>query len=534
MNSYPMSGLTLKIRYFALLWSCLFLISFSSKGQVAPDIKFGELFKAVQLKPVFEDSKTFPDCIPIYPAEVILAKYDSLKKQPGFDLNAFILDNFQLPQNPFSGYKSDTSQSVREHINELWPVLTRDPDLEKNGSLIGLPYAYIVPGGRFREIYYWDSYFTMLGLEISQRYDMIENMVNNFTFLLDSLGFIPNGNRTYYLSRSQPPFYSLMVQLLADIKGDSILVRYLPAMEKEYQFWMDGSEQLTKENPAFRRVVILEDHIILNRYWDDRPSPRAEAYKEDYTLAKETDQKEETLYRNIRAACESGWDFSSRWLRDGKYLATIHTTEIIPVDLNSLMYHLEKMIAQAYGLAGDTVQQKSFEQKASMRKEAIRKYCWNASEKFYLDYDFVVKANTLRPSLAAVYPLFFNISSARESRNVAKRIETDFLQPGGLLTTPVNTKQQWDAPNGWPPLQWIAIKGLYNYGLVKLADEIKQHWININVKVYENTGKLVEKYNVSDITLDAGGGEYPVQDGFGWTNGVLLKLMENQTVTQGQ
>lgn len=522
------------VKRFTLCWLCLFTICISTKAQVAPDIKFGELFKAVQLQPIFEDSKTFPDCISIYPAEVILAKYDSLKNQPKFNLKAFVLENFQLPQNPSSGFTSDTSQSVREHIKKLWPVLTREPDREKDGSLITLPNTYIVPGGRFREIYYWDSYFTMLGLQISRQDEMIENMVNNFTFLLDSIGFIPNGNRTYYLSRSQPPFYSLMVRLLADIKGDSILLQYLPAMEKEYQFWMDGAEQLSKKNPAYRRVVLLDDQIILNRYWDDRPSPRAEAYKEDFALSRETSQNEETLYRNIRAACESGWDFSSRWFRDGNSLATIHTTEIIPVDLNSLMYHLEKTIAHAHQLAGHAKQQKAFELKASRRKESIRKYCWNASEKFYLDYDFVAKANTLRPSLAAAYPLFFNISSARESRSVAKRIEEDFLAPGGLLTTPINTGQQWDAPNGWAPLQWITIKGLYNYGLDKLADEIKQRWIDNNVRVYENTGKLVEKYNVTDITLEAGGGEYPVQDGFGWTNGVLLKLMENSAVTQEQ
>lgn len=499
-----------------------------SYAQIAPDVKFGELFKAVQLKPVFEDSKTFPDCIPIFPADEILQKYDSLKNRPGFDLEAFVLNNFHLPRTPSSNFKSDTSQSVQEHINELWPVLTREPGEETKGSLINLPYPYIVPGGRFREIYYWDSYFTMLGLDVSEHHDMIENMVKNFSFLIDSIGFIPNGNRTYYLSRSQPPFYSLMVRLLADLKGDSVLLQYLPQMVKEYQFWMDGSEQLTQESPSFRRVVMLEGNLIMNRYWDDRPVPRAEAYKEDYALSQETDQKEEIFYRNIRAACESGWDFSSRWLRDGQSLTTIHTTEIIPVDLNSLIYHLEKTIAQAYSITGDTTRQTSFSRKASRRKEAIRKYCWNKKEGFYFDYDFVAGANLNRPSLAGVYPLFFEVSSARESRLVAKRLEEDFLKPGGLLTTLARTDQQWDAPNGWPPLQWLAIKGLYNYGLDKLADEIKERWIKNNVRVYENTGRLVEKYNVIDITLEAGGGEYPVQDGFGWSNGVLLKLMEGR------
>ncbi len=510
-----------------LFFSLTFLLTVLSHAwaQVAPDVKYGELFKAVQLEPVFEDSKTFPDCIPLSPPETIVQQYKAQKDQADFDLKAFVMEHFQLPVSPSSGFLSDTAQTIQEHIQALWPVLTRQPTEEPNGSLISLPNAYIVPGGRFREIYYWDSYFTMLGLEVSQRYDMIENMVDNFSFLIEQGGFIPNGNRTYYLSRAQPPFYSLMVQLLADIKGDSLLVKYLPYLEKEYLFWMDGSEQLTTDRPAFRRVVKLDEQTILNRYWDDRPSPRAEAYKEDYSLAQKTKQDQEQFYRNIRAACESGWDFSSRWLRDPQDLSTIHTTELIPVDLNCLLYHLEQTIAEAYGLAGDSVNQRAYEQKATDRKEAIRKYCWDSQKKFFLDYDFVTQENPWRPSLAAAYPLFFQISSARESRMVARRLEKDFLQPGGLPTTTVTTGQQWDAPNGWAPLQWIAIQGLYHYGFDKLAGDIKDKWIENNIRVYENTGKLVEKYNVYDITLEAGGGEYPVQDGFGWSNGVLLKLI---------
>ncbi len=511
---------------------CFFLLCYPLSAQVSPDIAFGELFKDVQLKPVFPDSKTFPDCVPIYPADSILAKYQVVKDGPGFDLKSFVLDNFQLPENPSSGFKSDTSNTVEEHINRLWPVLTREPDHRQAGSLIGLPNAYIVPGGRFREIYYWDSYFTMLGLQADKKYDMIGHMVDNFTFLLDSLGYIPNGNRTYYLSRSQPPFYSLMVRLLADIRGDSLLVHYLPAMEKEYQFWMDGAEGLTKERPTHRRVVMINDNFVMNRYWDDRPSPRPEAYKEDYHLTQQTDTTAETLYRNLRAACESGWDFSSRWFKDGKNLSTIHTTDIIPVDLNSLMYHLEKTIAAAYGISGDSVQQKNFQQKADKRKEAIRKYCWNDAQHFYLDYDFIAGKTTEQLSLAAAFPLYFDISSAHEARQVAKKLEEDFLQSGGLLTTLANTGQQWDAPNGWPPLQWIAIQGLYQHGLDKLAEAIAQRWVDNNIRVYKNTGKLVEKYNVTDITLKAGGGEYPVQDGFGWTNGVLLNLLEKKHTNQ--
>ncbi|MEK6477878.1 alpha,alpha-trehalase TreF [Catalinimonas sp. 4WD22] len=499
-------------------------------AQVNPAEQYGELFKDVQLAGIFPDSKTFPDCIPLHEPQTILEDYQQKKDKAGFDLEDFVLEHFQLPKSPSVDFQTDTTNNIVEHINALWPVLTRSPSDRIKGSLILLPESYVVPGGRFREIYYWDSYFTMLGLEVSEEYALIRNMVDNFSFLIETLGFIPNGNRTYYTSRSQPPFYSLMVRLLADIEGESTLVRYLPQLEKEYAFWMNGAEELSESSPAYRRVVRLEDGTILNRYWDDNPAPRPESYKEDYELAHSIERNNEDLYRNIRAACESGWDFSSRWLRDGKDLATIHTTEIIPVDLNSLMYHLERTLAAAYAEDGQLQKQRDFNQKAEQRAEAIRRYCWDKQQRFFLDYDFVAKSTIDQPSLAAVYPLFFEIASKQEAVRVGRKLGKDFMAPGGLLTTLVNTEQQWDAPNGWAPLQWMAYQGLLHYDQDKLAQMLAERWIDNNIRVYQNTGKMVEKYVVTDISLEAGGGEYPVQDGFGWSNGVLLKMMSVQEV----
>lgn len=512
----------------ALFFFSLFL-SLSSLlfAQPSPDILYGELFEAVQLAPVFEDSKTFPDCIPRRSPQSIVDSYVAQKDQPSFDLSTFVDEYFELPRNPTSGFETDTTNTIDQHIEELWPILTRKPKSETRGSLINLPEPYIVPGGRFREIYYWDSYFTMLGLAEDKRVDLIENMVANFAYLIDKVGFIPNGNRTYYTSRSQPPFFSLMVKLLADLRGDGILITYLPQLEKEYQFWMNGANQLTVKDSAYRRVVLLDD-IVLNRYWDDRPVPRPEAYKEDVAVALSVpDISDEIMYRNLRAACESGWDFSSRWFRDAQNLNSIRTTELIPVDLNSLLYHLEITLSEAYARAQRPNQQKEFEKLAKQRAKAIRKYCWNSKQQYYFDYDFVLQQPSDQFTLAAAYPLFFKIARMREARGVSRILERDFLQPGGLQTTLNNTGQQWDAPNGWAPLQWIAVKGLNNYGYAPLTAEISHRWIENTRRVYQNTGKLVEKYNVQDVTLEAGGGEYPVQDGFGWSNGVYLKLVQS-------
>ena len=498
------------------------------KAELPPDQRYGALFVDVQMAKIFPDGKTFVDCTPQFLTDTILARYDRRQGDPDFQLKNFVLAHFELPEQPASGFTSDTSRNAMEHINALWPVLTRQPQPDDPGSIVPLPNPYIVPGGRFGEIYYWDSYFTMLGLQAAGKVDMIENMVDNFSYLLDTIGFIPNGNRTYFLSRSQPPFYALMVTLLAEEKGDDIYKKYLPQLETEYRFWMDGLERVSSGSPAYRRLVRLPDGSILNRYWDDREVPRAEMYHDDVETAGEGERSPQITYRHLRAACESGWDFSSRWLADGENLSTIHTTEIIPVDLNALLYNLEKTLARAYRLTGAAENADRFEQQANQRRDALLRYCWDAGNGFFGDFDFAADRLTGVLSLAGMYPFFFQMAEPDQAQAAAAVIENQFLQPGGVVTTLGRTGQQWDAPNGWAPLQWITIQGLRHYGHTDLAGAVRQNWIDLNLKVYRNTGKMVEKYNVQDMSLEAGGGEYPVQDGFGWTNGVLLKLlMEN-------
>jgi alpha,alpha-trehalase len=369
----------------------------------------------------------------------------------------------------------------------------------------------------------------MLGLKQSGKIELIENMIDNFAYLIDTYGFIPNGNRTYFLTRSQPPYFSLMVDLLAEIKGIEVYKKYLPQLEKEYNFWMDGSEKLSGIDNTHRRVVLLPDGEILNRYWDDDASPRPEAYKEDLKIAALSPEHDSVDFRNIRAACESGWDFSSRWLNDGISLETIETTKILPVDLNCLLFHLETTIAHAYKIENNKAQLKKFKSLASKREKAIQKYFWRKKEGFFVDYHFVLEWKNMPNQLAGVYPLFFGIASKKQALKCAEFVEIHFLKEGGLQTTTKTTSQQWDAPNGWAPLQYIAIKGLEKYS-VKLAENIKNRWLNVNKSTFESTGKFCEKYNVVDVNSSGGGGEYPSQDGFGWTNGVYLNLSNSKLV----
>ena len=492
-----------------------------------PDRLYHALFYAAQSSRVLGDSKKFVDAIPKRPPNIIMACYLKELQQGTLDLAAFIHHHFDHGDNVEKKANTAQNHPLRDHIELLWDTLTRPADNpDAPTSLIALPKPYIVPGGRFREIHYWDSYFTMLGLAVSGRIQTIEHMVENFAYLLDSIGFIPNGNRTYFCSRSQPPFFSLMVELLALVKADqSILVKYLPQLSKEYAFWMSGAERLAPDKPVHRRVIKIGESY-LNRYWDDSDQPRQESYLEDVEQALNTSTPPENLYRDIRAACESGWDFSSRWFLDGNKLSSIGTTKIVPVDLNALLYNLESTLAKASDLAGNAKDSAFYHHRAASRAELINAIFFDQISGIYMDVllpDYKLRG---LPTLASMYPLFCNIATVEQANSTARVIKERFLQPGGWVTTLNDTGQQWDAPNGWAPLQWITYLGLRQYGFNDDAEEGARRWVTTNSAIYERTGKLVEKYDVVNVGELARGGEYILQDGFGWTNGVLLRLLE--------
>jgi len=500
-----------------------------------PAQDLGPLFQDVQLSGIFADSKTFVDARPLLAPPEIAALYASARSSPSFSLRAFVERHFALPRPAGEGFSTDTSQSMEEHIRALWPVLTRSPDTaDARSSLIPLPQAYVIPGGRFREIYYWDSYFTMLGLIASGRTDLVRSMLDNFAYLVGAIGHVPNGNRTYYLSRSQPPFFAAMVGLYAAATDTTRALDYLDALEAEHAFWMDGAERLAPGGgAAYRRVVRLRDGSVLNRYWDDRPEPRPEAYRQDYELAQTLPAaRREAFYRNVKATAESGWDFSSRWMRDPRDLRTLETTDLVPVDLNSLLYHAERMIAALRtfrGRGGDAEVAQRLLQVAEDRRRALLAAAYDSDAGFFYDVRWRSGERvTDRATIAAAAPLYFGLATAEQGRAVAARLERDFLRPGGFIPTLITSGQQWDAPNGWPPLEWLAIDGVRRYGRTDLAAAARSRWLALNRQTYRSTGKMTEKYDVSDLTRRAGGGEYPTQDGFGWTNGVALALAAQQ------
>ena len=493
---------------------------------VPPSMEYGPLFPDVQLGAIFPDGKTFPDFIPHGTPQSLVRNYVVARQAPDFDLARFVNTHFSgpAPTGPAVNPAGE-GETLATYVVSLWPVLTKSfSSVPPYATLLPLPYPYVVPGGRFREVYYWDSYFTMLGLEQSGQHRLAVDMLKDFAFEIDRYAHVPNGNRSYYLSRSQPPFFALMVELIARHDGAALYVTYLPELQAEYVWWMQG-EKNVRPGRANRHVVKLADGTVLNRYWDERAAPRDESYKEDVETAATSNRPQAVVWRNLRAAAESGWDFSSRWLSNGRTLATVRTLDLLPPDLNSLLAQLERTLARAYSLNGDAEKSATYTARANRRTDAIQRLMWDAQDGVFTDYLWGQGKTTRAVTAATILPLFLRLATPAQVQAVADTISQRLLAPGGLATSLIESGQQWDAPNGWAPLQWMAVVGLRNYGFDELAETIATRWVKENIAGYEKEAKLVEKYNVSTTGGDeGGGGEYATQIGFGWTNGVLVAL----------
>ncbi|MDN5873701.1 MAG: alpha,alpha-trehalase TreF, partial [Sinobacteraceae bacterium] len=481
-------------------------------------------FEAVQMERVYPDGKIFVDCSPQRDPEDILRDYRRQRGDSSFDLKAFVHANF-TPQHPDPrDYVAPAGRTLKAHIDTLWDALSRAPeDHPASSSLLPLPRKYVVPGGRFCEIYYWYTYFTLVGVAAFVRRDLMRNMADNFAYFIETFGHIPNGNRTYYLPRSQPPLFAYIVELF-EAHNICRALSYLPMLHKEYDYWMADVASV-QPGEAHGTVVRFADGTVLNRYWDVLDTARPQSWREDVLLAKRSGRPPHEVYRNTRAGAACGWDFSSRWFDDPKDMATIRTTEILPVDLNCFLYKLECVIADLSERSDDAVSAERFHKAAAARAKACDAIFWNAEQGTYLDYDWVNQ--TPRPCInaATATPLFVGLASDKQAAQVADALRDQLLAPGGLATTTINSGQQWDEPNGWAPLQWMAITGLKNYAQDELADTLATRWLTTVATVYAQRSKCVEKYDLQS-PQPGGGGEYPGQDGFGWTNGVTRALMD--------
>jgi alpha,alpha-trehalase len=484
-------------------------------AEPSPADLYGPLLAKVQERAILPDGKTFVDALPKRPVAEIMHDFAAL---PAGDeaLRSFIAANFDLPA--VAAGATPAVLPLRDHIRALWKDLARAPERAATGSALPVQHRHVVPGGRFREIYYWDSFFTMLGLVRDGELELANGIVDALTDLIEAHGHIPNGTRTYYLGRSQPPLFHMMVELLGDDRPE-IAARRLSAMKREYAWWMEGADDLAPSD-CNARAVRLADGCLLNRYWDPRDTPRDESWREDVATASESGRPVGDVYRELRAGAESGWDFSSRWL-DGDSLSSIRTTTIAPVDLNAFLFGLESAIAA--GGDGDAAH---YAQLANDRRTAMDRHLWNAAGGYFADYDIETDALRTPLTAATLAPLLVGTATQAQADATAKAVENGLLAAGGLNTTRAQSGQQWDRPNGWAPLQWIAVAGLQRYGHNDLAREIARRWVATVGTNFARTGLLFEKYDVEAAGV-GGGGEYQTQTGFGWTNGVTADFIDS-------
>jgi alpha,alpha-trehalase len=419
-------------------------------------------------------------------------------------------------------------------------TLPPEPARVTDQGLLYLPRPYVVPGGRFNEMYGWDSYFIQVGLLRDGELERARDMVENFLYEIEHYGTILNANRTYYLSRSQPPFLTGMVLGVYRRTGDrDWLRRAVPAVEKYYRFWT------------------TEPHLVagtgLSRYYDlgDGPAPEVlsdekdaqgrthydrirehyrahpDAAKGDYDLARYYDRANDRLtdlfYKGDRSMRESGFDPSNRF-----GLFNVDVIHYAPVCLNTLLYRMEEEAAEIENLLGRPAQAAEWKRRAQARRAAVDKHLWDEPSGLYLDYNFETRARRRYEFATTFYPLWAGLASPRQARRVRDNLKL-FEAPGGVLTSTRVTGNQWDAPFGWAPLQMIAVDGLRRYGFAEDADRLARSFLSLVVKEFEEHGTIVEKYDLrrreSDVAEGIRYGYAANQIGFGWTNAAFVEML---------
>lgn len=370
-----------------------------------------------------------------------------------------------------------------EYIKKHWKKINYKTT-KNNGLLIGVPYRYISPSNKEfeKKMYYWDSYFIILGLLSSKKIQLAKGIVNNFLYLFKKFQFIPASNRFYHLATSNPPFLSSMVlEVFSKTNNRKWLNAAAKVIQEEYEKVWTSNHRLTKNG--------------LSRYWGP-------------------------THTHWHAEDESGWDRTSRFLNN--------CLNINPIDLNSLLYKYEIDLTFIYKILKNKNKSNYWYKKASKRKRLINKYMWDRKHGFFFDYDFVLKKKTKVFSLAGYFPLWAGLASQKQAK-ILKKNMSRFEKRGGLVTTDKiylkNDYRQWDYPNGWANLHWITINGLLKYGFYDDAERITKKWLDTCKTVFQRTGKFWEKYDV--VKCDIGkSGRYPTQAGFGWTNAVFIKLID--------
>jgi alpha,alpha-trehalase len=498
----------------------------------------GEILKAIQDSAIYADSKTFVDMPMKHDPEVILENFKKLGNHTIPILSKFLRDNFLTAgseimswtpsdwvQNPnfIQHMKSENYKEFALQVNGMWKALGKQliPDVAihpQRYSILPQRNPFIVPGERFHEFYYWDSYWIIRGLLTSGMNETARGILMNAFDLIKEYGFIPNGARVYYLTRSQPPFLSEMVRYYYEHTSDIELLKYaLPFLEIEYQYWMKT------------HAVELPGGHVLNRFYTDAKQPRPESYREDMHAVKEMlEGTAQSFFSDIIAGAESGEDFTSRWFSEGADLRSISTRSFIPVGLNSVMYKFESNMVYFYNVL-QVNPSIDFAQAVIKRKSAIDTYLWNPNTFQWYDYSLKNNSQIMRPYPSNWFPVWAGAYDTAHTSQILDSLQNSgLIQIGGVMSTDLQSGQQWDSPNTWAPHQSLTVEVLLQLNTpesIKLAETVALRWINTTYLGYQSTRMMHEKYNALIPGAAGSGGEYPPQIGFGWTNGVTLELL---------
>ncbi len=428
--------------------------------------------------------------------------------------------------------------AIRNQITKNWHenqknqvifrYLPKDISTIKQHGLLYLPYPYVVPGGRFNEMYGWDSYFIELGLLEHNRLKMARNMIDNLIYEINFYGTILNANRTYYLQRSHPPLLTEMILAYFNKTHDkNWLKSTIPAIKKLHTYWttpphLISSLGLSRYYAGGSGIPPEESSVYYAKVLDYYKTHPIKDYDKSLFYNANSNQLTEQFYVADRTVRESGFDITGKY---GPFSAGIQ--DYAPVDLNVLLYQMEKDLHEIYMILGNKLTADRWAKNANTRATLINQYLWSEEAGYYFDYNF--KTNQLRPYIYATtyYPLWAGIASKKQAQAVVNHLP-DLLAKGGILTSCYQQGVQWDAPFGWAPLQYFAVLGLERYGYKKQAMNIATRFIHTINKAYEETQTIFEKYDVRSISPHTEGKiQYSYKTnvvGFGWTNGVYLVL----------
>lgn len=518
---------------------------------------YGPLLHTVQVSKIFNDSKTFVDMKMKNPYATTLVNFErfmmTTNRTPTKDeVKVFVDDNFEdgnelenweppdYSKNPkFLGNISDyIVRDVARQVVELWPVLGRKVKPEVIGepskySFMPVLNGFIVPGGRFTEYYYWDSYWIINGLLICEMGDTVKGMIDNFIYLIKNYNFVPNGGRIYYLNRSQPPLLTKMVMAYFKYsKNRKWLRENIQYLNQEMQYWLEKKTvKIEKNNNSY----------IMAHYNAASTGPRPESYVQDLNTAAfypEPADKDE-LYVELKSAAESGWDFSSRWIFDhrGGNFANLTRTQarrVIPVDLNSYLCEAFKSLSYLYSELSDYNNTMYWRKMGMYWQKSIEEVLWDNEAGIWFDYDYQLSQPRRYFYPSNIAPLWCGCFDKHKGETLGKRAfkylsQTGALDtPGGIAASLLETGEQWDFPNAWAPSQAMIVQALERSEAPDVMAEAKKiavKWIKANIRGFKDSGEMFEKYDSLDPGKFGRGGEYPVQSGYGWTNGVALEFI---------